>query len=149
MAFVLASTRSQVCIDGADEPLLAELPRRYGLRTPRCDYLWERFYGDPRLGSPEEVALLRAEIEALRAAHARRRGDELARERKVTTQDPAVRARILGSLLAGDPVLRKCDELIAICDEAIAAGQGLVCSSDLMGTLGGSPYPPALWLRRA
>jgi len=130
MAFVIASTRSQVCIDGVDEPLLGELPRRYGLRTPRCDYLWERFYGDPQLGSPAEVALLRAEIEALRAAHARRRGDELARERKVAAQDPAVRARILGSLLAGDSVLRKCDELIALCDEAIAAGQGLVCSSD-------------------
>jgi hypothetical protein len=130
MAFVILGPRSQVCIDGVDEPLLAELPRRYGLRTPRCDYLWERFYSDPRLGSPEEVALLRGEIEALRATHARRRGDEVARERKVTAQDPAVRARILGSLLAGDPVLRKCDQLIAICDEAIAAGQGLACSSD-------------------
>ena len=130
MAFVIVGPRSQVFIDGLNEPLLAELPRRYGLRTPRCDYLWERFYGDPRLGSPAEVALLRAEIEALRAAHARQRGDELARARKVTTQDAAVRARILDSLLAGDPVLRKCDELIAVCDEAIAAGQGLVCSSD-------------------
>lgn len=130
MAFVIAGPRSQVCIDGVDEPLLGQLPRRYGLRTPRCDYLWERFYADPRLGSPAEVALLRAEIEALRAAHARQRGDALARERKVTTQDPAVRARILESLLTGDPVLRKCDELIAVCDEAIAAGQGLVCSSD-------------------
>jgi hypothetical protein len=130
MAFVIAGPRSQVCIDGVDEPLLAELPRRYGLSTPRCDDLWERFYGDPQLGSPAEVAVLRAEIEALRAAHARRRGDELARERKVTTQDPAVRARILESLLAGDPVLRKYDEIVAVCDEAIAAGQGLVCSSD-------------------
>jgi hypothetical protein len=73
MAFVIASTRSQVCIDGVDEPLLAELPGRHGLRTPRCDYLSERFYGDPQLGSPAEVALLRAEIEALRAVHAQRR----------------------------------------------------------------------------
>ncbi len=130
MAFVIVGPRSQVCIDGVDEPLLGELPRRYGLSTPRCDYLWDRFYADPRLGSPAEVALLRGELEALRAAHAQRRGDELARERGVTTRDPAVRARILGSLLAGDAVLRKCDELIATCDEAIAAGQGLVCSSD-------------------
>jgi hypothetical protein len=130
MAFVIAGPRSQVFIDGADEPLLGQLPRRYGLCTPRCDYLWERFYDDPQLGSPAEVELLRAEIAALRTAHARQRGDELAREHKVTAHDPAVRARILESLLAGDPVLRKCDELIAVCDEAIGAGQGVACSSD-------------------
>jgi hypothetical protein len=88
MAFVIAGPHSQVCIDSVDEPLLGQLPQRYGLRTPRCDYLWERFYDDPRIGSPAEVALLRAEIEALRAAHARHRGDELARERKVPPPRP-------------------------------------------------------------
>jgi hypothetical protein len=41
-----------------------------------------------------------------------------------------VRARIVEGLLADDPVLRKCDEIVAVCHEAIAAGAGLSCSSD-------------------
>jgi hypothetical protein len=128
--FVIIGPRSQVSLDGADEPLLEELPRRYGLRTPRCDYLWANFYGDPCLTTVEEVCALRDELLMLRMAHAHAQGDLLARARKVFARDEMVRARILERLLQDDPVLRKCDEMVALCHEAIAAGVGLACSSD-------------------
>lgn len=129
MAFVIIGPRSQVALDDADQPLLEELPRRYKLNTPRCDYLWDSFYGDPCLAT-EEVSGLRDELLMLRVAHARAQGDALARARKVFARDEAVRAQILEHLLKDDPVLLKCDELVALCDEAIAAGVGLTCSSD-------------------
>lgn len=127
---MIIGPQSRVALDGADEPLLEELPRRYGLRTPRCDYLWDNFYGDPCLTTVEEVSGLRDELLMLRRAHARAQGDALARKRKVFARDEEVRARIVEGLLEDDPVLLKCDELVAVCHEAIAAGVGLTCSSD-------------------
>jgi len=130
MAFVIIGPRSQAALDSQDEALLHELPRRYGLRTPRCDYLWDRSYADPRLASVDEVSALGEEMRELRAAHARARAAELTRTRKIKARDEAVRSRIVEELLADDPVLRKCDEIVAVCRDAVAAGAGLSCSSD-------------------
>lgn len=130
MAFELVGPASRVVIDAGDEALFSTLPRRYGLATPRCDSLWVRFYDDPCLDSAAEVEQLGDEIAALRAAHVQARSAELVRERRIHARDEQVRRRILDGLLAGDPVLCKCDEIIALCREAVVAARGLVCSSD-------------------
>ncbi len=73
---------------------------------------------------------LRAELTAIRKAHLCQRRDALRRERGVRAKDEAVANRILEPMLAGEPWLRKLDELIAVCDDAIAQRSGLTSSSD-------------------
>lgn len=130
MAFYFNGPRSDVAIESKDEQIISELPRRYALTTPQCDFLWDAFYKSPQLSSPEQVGALRAEIETIRAAYEADRKRILKKERNVHSKDPAVVDQVLGGLLSDDPVLLKSDELLALCDETIEAGEGLSCSSD-------------------
>ena len=130
MAFYLIGPRSDVAIEARDERIFWEIPSRYSLTTPQCDFIWDAFYRSPSLSSPEQVAALRDEIQTIRTAYEADRRRILQKERKVHSKDPAVVDRILGTLLSDDPVLRKCDELLALCDEASSAGEGLSSSSD-------------------
>jgi len=130
MALDIHGPTLHVQIDSADERILSHLPAELGVPAPRCAAILERFYQDPDLRSPEEVAQLRAEIVALRAAWDARARPRVMREKQVHARDPATLARLLDGLLASEPVLAKCTELIAACDEAIAAHTGLTFASD-------------------
>lgn len=130
MAFCIIGADKHVIIGDDDQQIFSELPRKYGLSTPVIDELWARFYADPRLSSSLQVAQLRAEIDAVRSAHLNQRREAVARQRKIRAQDPAVVALIADKLLVEEPVLSKCDEIIALCATAMAKNEGLRCSSD-------------------
>jgi hypothetical protein len=130
VAFVIAGPRTQVVIEDHDERLLHDLPRQFRLRTPQCDLLWEAFYRDPKMTSSAQVEQFRSEIQSIRASYEESRRRLLIRERKIHAKDPSVVAMLLEPLLRDDPVLAKCDEIVRLCDEAIAGGHGLTCSSD-------------------
>lgn len=133
MAFCMSSLGalgSSVAIDGQDEKILGELPRQLGLTTPQCDFLWEAFYRSPQLNSSAQVQLFRGEIVQIRAAYLRARKQALQKERNVHAKDPRRLDEILESMLAGDPILTKCNELVQLCDDAIDAGVGILCNSD-------------------
>jgi hypothetical protein len=130
MAFEIVGSRSSVVVGDDDEKIISDLPRTLGLQTPQCDRLWEAFYRSPRLSSVEEVGAFRTEVAAISSAYQSKRRHVLVKERNIHSKDPSVVERIVGPMLAADPAVAKCQEIISLCDEAIAVGAGLSCSSD-------------------
>jgi hypothetical protein len=129
MALDVYGPTRHAAIDDDGEPIVARLPGELGVIAPQCDRIWAQFYAGPHLGAAD-VALWRAELVSIRAAWERRRRAELIAERQITARDPAVAERILGPMLASDRILVICDELIAVCDDALNAGAGLRLMSD-------------------
>jgi hypothetical protein len=130
MAFEIVGPRSSVVLGDGDEKVIADLPRALGLHTPQCNHLWEAFYHDPKLSSPDLVTAFRTEIAAISAAYQLKRRKALIEERNIGSKDPSVFERIVAPMLAADLVVAKCAEIIALCDDAIAKGEGLSCSSE-------------------
>jgi hypothetical protein len=129
MAFLMSTGDAEVVIGDDHEKIFGELPSRFGLRTPQCDYLWDAFYRDPQLGPPQ-VRQLREDLAAVRMAYLEERKGVLKRERRVRAKDPAVTEQIIAGFLAEDPIVKKCDELLRMCDHAAEANEAIRCSSD-------------------
>lgn len=129
MAFDIQGPTLQAAIGDDGEHVVARLPAELGVAAPQCDRIWAQFYGNLVLGGAE-LAQWRTELQALRAGWAQRRRAELIRDRGVRAADPAVVDRIVTPMLAGDRTLAICDELIAVCDDALSAGVGLRCTGD-------------------
>jgi hypothetical protein len=129
MALEVVGPTRRAAIAGDGEHVIARLPAELEIAAPICARIWERFYGAPGL-TLDEVRGWRAELAAVRAAWETGRRAELVRERRINAQDPAVVARIVAPMLAGERTLVVCNELIAVCDDAVAAGVGLELWSD-------------------
>jgi len=130
MALDISGPTRHAAIDDDGEHIVARLPAELGVTAPQCDRIWARFYEDPHLVSPAEVAQWRAELVAIRAGWERRRRAELIRDRQIRGKVREIVDGIVGPMLAKDRTLAVCDELIAVCDDALAAGSGLRFVSD-------------------
>jgi hypothetical protein len=110
-----------------EDTLLEQLPKRLGVKARLWFQLLCEYYDNPRL-IPELILELLQETRELRT----RLIEELARQHQVRAKDPAVRAQLVLQLLAASPPpeLAVLDELMILCDEAIAAGDGLRGFSD-------------------
>ncbi|MCC6995274.1 MAG: hypothetical protein IT370_11750 [Deltaproteobacteria bacterium] len=131
MAFDISSVDGtmMVSIAARDEHIVFELPAQLTVVAPRLAELGQHFYDSFRV-APENVPALATEIDLLRTAYLRQRGEVVAREKKVHARDPAVRARMIEGLLAADPTLGKLLELAALCQRAAALGEELLCEGD-------------------
>jgi len=90
---------------GDGEHIVARLPAELGVTAPQWDRIGARFYEDPHLVGPAEVAQWRAELVAIRAGWGRRRRAELIRERQVRGKVREIVDRIVRPMLAEDRTL--------------------------------------------
>ncbi|MBA3395241.1 MAG: hypothetical protein H0T89_21515 [Deltaproteobacteria bacterium] len=129
MALDIHGPTRHTAITDDGEHIVSTLPAALGLVTPICDRIWDRFYAGPSLGAAE-VAAWKEELIAIRAAWALRRRVALVSERRIRATDPKVIEQIVAPMLAQDRTLTICDELLAVCDDALVARSGLRFVSD-------------------
>ena len=136
MGFDVHGPTRHICaanLDDGSRPRydLLYLPRDFSLRCPQLERLSDRFYASTRLSyAGGEVEMLRDELVRLSAAYRQRRGEQLARERRITAKDPVLRQAAIDRLLAADPVFTALSDFLRLCDEALAAAADLRCEGD-------------------
>jgi hypothetical protein len=116
----LDGPRSTVIFGEEHEPLLSSLPETLCLRTPVFDLLRRERYCD-------EITISLADVEALKrdalaifdAYKARRRAELLSERPELRGEDDRTIRRTLSPLLKQDRLLRKCEEVVALCDDAL------------------------------
>ena len=107
----------------ADEDLaLFSMIQAFGIKASQFKIIYERFYENPYVDVPTWLD----EIHQLREAYF----EQLIKEKNVRAKDVIVREQILARLKQNDRWMLKFDELIAVCEDAIAADQGLRFLSD-------------------
>jgi hypothetical protein len=107
----------------ADEDMaLFEMIQTFGIKASQFKIIYERFYENPYVDAPTWLS----EIHQLREAYF----EQIIKEKNVRATDSAVREQILARLKQNDRWMLKFDELIAVCEDAIAADQGLRFVSD-------------------
>jgi len=128
MGLALAASGAATNLEDLEAELL-RLFEQFGINAPEFRKLCDALYASPSLG-PAEVVQLHREFQELRAKYQELRLAALRRTRNVQAKDPAVAETILLGMLAGDRLLTKIDDVLRICDAAVAAGGGIVTESD-------------------
>jgi len=128
MGLELATTGATTNLEDLEGELL-KFVDRFGMPAPEYRRLYGALYDSPSFG-PEQVQQLEREFRELREKYREHRMDELRRTRKVHAKDPAVAESILSGLLTGDRVLAKIDDVLRVCDAAIASRASVVSESD-------------------
>ena len=128
MGLELATTGATTNLDDLEDELL-KLVDRFGMQAPEYRRLYGALYESPSFGL-EQVEQLQREFRELREKYREHRMNELRRTRQVRAKDPAVADTILSGLLTGDRLLAKIDDVLRVCDAAIAARASIVSASD-------------------
>lgn len=121
MALDIIGPTKRTAIYDEDLPMFQML-KDFGLKAPQFEAVWERFYQDPCV---DAFAWLE-EIKRLREAYL----FALGKARNVHTKNPELRRQILDRLGQSDRWVVRFGELIAVCEDAIAAEQDLHFLSD-------------------
>ena len=129
MALDIRGPTRHATIADDGEHIVSTLPGRLAVKAPVCDRIWDRFYASPYLDAVG-VTMWRAERVALHEAWTRERRSDLVRDRKIRATEPGVLDQILARMLEADRTRVVLDELIAVCDDAINARDGLRFISD-------------------
>ncbi|MBD2075386.1 hypothetical protein H6F86_16075 [Phormidium sp. FACHB-592] len=107
----------------ADEDLdLFTMIQAFDIKASQFKIIRKRFYQNPYV----DVLTWLNEIYQLREAYF----EQLIKEKNVRAKDSLVREQVLARLKQNDRWMLKFDELIAVCEDAIAADQGLRFLSD-------------------
>ena len=101
---------------------LFQMIQTFGIKASQFKIIYERFYENPYVDVPTWLS----EIHQIRDAYF----EQLIKDKNVRTKDAIVREQILACLKQNDRWPLKFDELIAVCEDAIAADQGLRFLSD-------------------
>lgn len=121
MALDIIGPTKRAAIDDDDFPLFQML-KDFGIKAPQFQIIYERFYVNPHVDASNWLA----EIRQLREAYIA----QLAVTKNIRAKDPEIREQILYGLVKTDRWVTKFDELIAVCEDAIAADCGLKFWSD-------------------
>ncbi len=121
MALDIIGHTKQSAIADKDMDLF-QMIQTFGIKASQFKIIYERFYENPYVDVPTWLN----EIHQLRDAYF----EALIKEKNVRAKDSIVREQILARLKQNDRWMLKFDELIAVCEDAIAADQGLRFLSD-------------------
>lgn len=105
-----------------DDMELFYMLQSFGIKASQFKIIYERFYENPYVDVPTWLN----EIHQIRAAYF----EQLIKQKDVRAKDTIMREQILARLKQNDRWMLKFDELIAVCEDAIAADQGLRFLSD-------------------
>lgn len=122
MALDIVGPTKRAAIDDEDYFPLFQMLQDFGIKAPQSQIIYERFWQNPCVDPPSWLA----EIRQLREAYIA----QLAVAKNIRAKDPEIREQILYGLVKTDRWLAKFDELIAVCEDAIAADCGLKFWSD-------------------
>ena len=117
---IIGPTKRSAITD--DEMDLFQMIQSFGIKASQFRIIYERFYQNPYVDVPTWLS----EIYQLREAYL----EQLIKEKNVRAKDSIVKEQILARLKQNDQWMIKFDELIAVCEDAIAADQGLRFLSD-------------------
>ncbi|HEY9882228.1 MAG TPA: hypothetical protein V6C98_01335 [Thermosynechococcaceae cyanobacterium] len=117
---IVGPTKRSAIVD--EDMALFQMIQTFGIKASQFKIIYERFYENPYVDVPTWLS----EIHQLRDAYF----EQLIRDKNVRAKDAIVREQILTRLKQSDRWLLKFDELIAVCEDAIAADQGLRFLSD-------------------
>ena len=121
MALDIVGPTKRAEIDDHDFPLFQML-KDFGIKAPQFQTIHDHFWVNPYVDASSWLV----EIRQLREAYIA----NLEITKKVRAKDPEVRQQILHGLAKADRWVAKFDELIAVCEDAIAADQNLKLWSD-------------------
>ena len=134
MGFDVFGPSGRVCASNPDvAPLydIFSMPAQFGLRCPQLEKLNRRFYETTILDNNDgTIEALRGELVELRDAYRGHLEPNLVRERHIRVKDPAMRRAVLDRVLNDDVVFRVLEDLVRLCDEAIATEVPLRCIGD-------------------
>jgi hypothetical protein len=117
---IIGPTKRSAITD--DEMDLFQMIQSFGIKASQFKIIYERFYQNPYVDVPTWLG----EIHQLRDAYF----EQLIKEKNIRAKDSIVREQILARLKQNEQWMIKFDELIAVCEDAIAADQGLRFLSD-------------------
>ena len=125
MSLSLVSANCHVSLDDVEGSLFAVL-KEWGIHAPEYDKIVKNLYGTSRLSSSRQVGQLLTETLEIQRLYR----DRVAKHRKIRATNPEVRRRILAELLSTDPFFGKLNEIVKVCEDAIATTGVLVCIGD-------------------
>jgi hypothetical protein len=123
VSYELHNPHYAIEIEREDESLFDLLPDD-GTRFPIVRQIWQKFYGSMVI-APSMVPAFRDEIAELLAIHTDRITPQIRRTKNITASDPTIAHAILEGLLAKNRTHKKLTEILALCDDSIAAGESI------------------------